>query len=360
MVIDRWPTNVFTSEAGNIELSSVTGYVDLEVRLTGGTPFLNERYIPDASGRVTIFGIGDIAFNFIHLPEISAHLQQLTSGYETLMVKLAEKDGTPNESACHFYVSAINSDGQLIPADLNTMPISLVNEKRTGIGRKENISFKGDGGIRIYAVHKSSTGDKGITIGNYASPPFGYLGIFNYDISPALIATAAGCAEKDLIYYNVYKDESAVIKYIMSEREYPHLRTFAFINAFYGQETFHTLEAGNAETKWNRNIGSIAGINRQFRPITKKTFTVNTGWLKRKEIPVLEDLLSSQRVALWENGAFVAVVIDADSIKITDEREELIAVEFSYRYADDRYLRHKYVKRPKLGVFDATFDATFN
>lgn len=360
MVIDRLPDYALTSEFGNIELSSVTGYVDMEIFFESKS-ILNERYFPNIHGYVTIYNIGEVALNLATIPELSSVNLSLGLSYVSLTIKLTQKSTAPVEEVRYFHITSVNTDGTVNHDNMVITPLSLTNEKRTGTGRKEFISFFGsDEPISLYAVYKSTTGDKGITISTYATPTFGYFGLFSFDVSPALVAAKIGCSEKDLVYYNIYRSSSRVIRFVMSERQYTHLKTFGFINGFYGQETFHAMEAGHFQTKYDRNIGAISGVRRQFRPNVEKIYSVNTGWLKRNEIPVLEDLLTSQRVGLWENNTFVPVIIQTDSIKISDRRDELIAVEFNYRYADDRYHRYNYATRPLAGVFDDTFDPTFN
>lgn len=360
MVIDRLPNYALTSEFGNIELSSVSGYVDMEI-IFESTSILNERYYPDKHGYVVIYNIGEVALNLAHLPDLSDINKSLGVFYVSLTIKLTQKNTSPVQEIRYFHIASVNTNGTVNHDNMVITPLSLTNEKRTGVGRKEFISFFGsDERISVYAVYRSLAGDKSSTILSFAVPTFSYVGVFSFNVSPSLVASAVGCSEIDLIYYHVYRDASSVIKYVMSERMYPHLRTFAFINSFYGQETFHALEAGNYQTKFDRNIGSVTGIKRQFRPKAEKTITVDTGWIKRIELPVLEDLLTSQRVGVWENNTFVPVIIQTDSIKVSDKRDELISVEFSFQYADDRYHRFNYVKRPLAGVFDYTFDPTFN
>ncbi len=360
MVIDRLPNYALTSEFGNIELSSVTGYVDLEI-IFESTSILKERYFPNIHGYVTIYNIGEVAFNLANIPELSNINKSLGVFTVSLTIKLTQKNTTPVQEIRYFYVSSVNTNGTVNHDNMVITPLSLTNDKRTGVGRKEFISFFGsDESISLYAVYKSPTGDKGVTILNYASPTFQYVGVFVFDVSPAKVASKVGCNENDLVYYKIYRSSDRTIRFVMAERTYPHLRTFGFINSFYAQETFHAMEAGSFQTKFERNIATITGVRRQFRPQVEKALTVDTGYLKRSEIPVLEDLLTSQRVGVWENNTFVPIIIQTDSIKISDKRDELISVEFSYRYADDRYQRFNYVIRPLDGVFDSTFDETFN
>ncbi|HBB00732.1 MAG: hypothetical protein A2W86_11810 [Bacteroidetes bacterium GWD2_45_23] len=359
MVIDRLPDYALTSEFGNIELSSVSGYVDMEI-IFESTSILNERYYPNKHGYVTIYNIGEVALNLASIPELSNINKSIGVFYVSLTIKLTQRYTAPVEVIRYFYVSSVNTNGTVNHDNMVITPLSLTNEKRTGIGRKEFISFFGTESISLYAVYKSPTGDKGITISNYATPTYSYVGVFSFDVSPSLVASRIGCNENDLVYYNIYKSSTRVIRFVMSERMYPHLKTFGFINSFYGQETFHAMEAGNFQTKFDRNIGTITGVRRQFRPQVEKIVSVDTGWLKRNELPVLEDFLTSQRVGIWEDNTFVPIIIQTDSIKISEKRDELISVEFSYRYAEDRYQRFRYVTRPLAGVFDSTFDLTFN
>lgn len=360
MVIDRLPNNMLSSEFGDIKLSSVVGYVNMDVVYNGVT-VLSERFTPNSFGYVTIKNIGTVVNNLADIPDIS-NLGFSFSPPVILNIKLTEKNAAPVDNLISFYVSNVITKGTVDHSNIFSIPLCLSNEKRTGLGRKEIISFRLNfqQTVNIYVVHKSTSEDKGLTVTNYISGWDSSLGCFAIDVSPSKIATRAGCAESDIIYYNVYTSSANVIKYVMCERQYPHLRTFAFINSFYAQETFHSLEAGGFQTKYDRLSGSLSGVRSQFNTKAEKLFTVNTGYLKRAEIQVLEDLLTSQRVGVWENGEFVPVTIETDSIKISDRKDELISVEFGYRYADERYKRHVYVSRSLAGIFDKSFDLTFN
>ena len=361
MTIDNLPTNVLSSEYGKIILSGISDYIDFEVKLLG-ISILNERYYSDAAGMIYIQNIGELAVNVSMIPLLNlSSIYKTNISYIDFEFTFTPKDELAVTGSSYIYLCNVNTSGTVDKDLLISMPLSLISKKRTGLGRKEFISFYGMAIKKVYIARKTINGDVGSEF-NFAQPNPAHPsdGIFTYDISPSKMAIVAGCNEKDLIYYNVYQDVNCIIRYTIDEREYPYLRTFVFINSFLGQETFHSLEDAEAENKWNRTTGYVDGVKMQFRPESEKTFTVKTGFLRQDEVKVFEELLDSQNVAVIEDGELVPVVITTESVKESERKDMLISFEFSYQYADNNLKRTRYVKFKKPGVFDKTFDGTFN
>lgn len=353
MNVARFPIEEVSADYGDIILDSVSG--DVEAVITkNGTEVLHEIYSPDISGMVYIRDVGSLAMMYDNVQDISLD-NGLDGKFVKLDISLQEGSQTFASSVSVYRCDAETGD-TLAVSTLKRMPLSRVTKKITGIGRTEFISFYGDAEIKADVVFYGDGKDDiiTVTVGNIIIDDGKY---YRYDVSPSVIATLCSIIESDIISYTVYKSENESISFIVDNRPFLNKNTFIFRNIFGAQETFTCTGDSNSERKWTRSYGNINRIQRQISRDMAKTITVNTGYIDEETTGLIEDLLNSQNICFLEEGVLRDVSIIEESFKVTSRKDELIAVEFKYRYSSNNQMQFRTNKRR---IFDFTFDESFN
>lgn len=353
MNVVRFPVEEISADYGDIILDTVSGDVEAVITISG-TEILHETYSPDISGMVYIRDLGSLAMMYDNVQDIN-----LENGLDgsTVKMNISLKEGSDTfSSSVTIYRCDAESGDTLAITTLKRMPLSRVSKKTTGIGRTEFISFYGSGDILADVVYYGSAKDelKTITIGTISSDNGQF---YRYDVSPSNIATLCNIVESVIISYTIYKSENESISFVVDQRPFLNSNTFIFRNIFGAQETFTCTGDSNSERKWTRSYGNI---NRKQRLISRdmaKSITVNTGYINEETTGLIEDLLNSQNVCFLEEGVLREVSIIEESFKVTSRKDDLIAVEFKYRYSSNNQMQFRTNKRR---VFDFTFDESFN
>ncbi|MDH6355472.1 hypothetical protein M2132_001815 [Dysgonomonas sp. PH5-45] len=355
MNIVRLPAEGLSADYGDIILDSVTGTVESIINIDG-TEILHEVYYPDVSGMVYIRDIGSLAMTYDSVQDIN-----LDNGLDGSRVRLdiTLQEGEQTESfQVYIYRCDAETRGTLSVPLLKQQPLSRLSKKTTGVGRREFISFYGPGQISANVIYSDTKTDqtKIILLGTIAHDDGNQ---YKYDVSPVIIASLCGISEADIASYSVYKSESDMIRFVMDHRSFLNKTTFLFRNIFGAQEAFTCIGDANAEKKWTRSYGNINRRQKQISRDLANTITVNTGYISIKSTEIIEDLLNSQSICLLEDGQLRDISIIEESFKVTSRRDELIAVEFKYRYSSNNQMQFRKPANTQR-VFDFTFDSSFN
>lgn len=353
MNVVRFPIEELSADYGDIILDSVSGNVEAVISING-SEILHEVYSPDISGMVYIRDVGYLAMMYNDIDNIS-----LDNGIDGSCVVLDISLKSGNEtfsSPVTIYCCDAETGDTLAVSTLKRMPLSRLTSKVTGIGRTEFISFYGDGQIMADVVFYGDGKDdiKTVEIGNITVGDNAY---YRFDVSPSVVATLCGIIENDIIQYTVYKSENEPISFIVDRRSYLNKNTFVFKNIFGAQEVFTCTGDDESERKWTRIFGTINRNQRQISRDLVNTIKVNTGLLNRETLGLLEDMMNSQHVYCLEDGVLRKVSIIEESFKVSSRKDQVIALEFKYRYSSNNQLQYRANKKR---IFDFTFDGSFN
>ena len=355
MVEIRFPTSGLSSEYGDIIFSSVTGSV-LATISVGGNTILEEKYIPDPDGGIRIMGIGELAMVYFAANDFSTENGVDGEAIVVTVSLLGQDSGI--ERNVTIFPCVVDFSGSL-PADtFLSIPLSRSINKTTAFGRKEWISFYGGSTVQLYAAYRGTTADLSKTV------EFSVLAdatkFYRLNVSPAVIATAIGCAETDLIYYNLYTSVESIIRFTMDDRNYPAQKTFVFRNCFGAQESFTCVGDEKSDRKWTRSFGSINKKQVSISHDLENKITVSSGYVSDEDIEVLEDLLNSDQVCLLDQHGFQDIVITDESFSIVERDDELKEVSFSYLFAQSNQFKTSYKAFAKPRIFTHQFDDSFN
>lgn len=354
MVEERFPLSGLSTEYGDIILSSVVSDIILDV-VFAGVSILSERYTPDSDGLVFIRDIGKLAESYF--PVIATSMTNGLDGESILFSITLTEGSTTISKTIRVFRSDVDSSSTLTDDELQKKPLCRLSKKVTGIGCKEFVSFYSGAPVKVDACFISTAQDELVTftLADVAADNKFY----RYDISPEAIAILAGIDVENLIYYNVYSDASDIVKLIMDVRPVTPTDILVFKNSFGAQEVFNCLGDKTSERKWERELGSIKTFQRQIYKRLVRTFTINTGYVNTQSLEALEDLLNSESISILENGILLPIVILEETFKETSRKDDLISVEFKYRLATTAQLQYRHNPLAKMGVFDQTFDETY-
>lgn len=358
MVAVRFPDSGLTTEYGDIILEAASQMVRLEVKL-GIVTILQEDYHPNAEDCITIRDLGKLAALYIPSDNALTLSNSDDTGNVILEVILTEagESEEPISKYVTFYKCDLDFDGSVSVDLLMRMPLSRATTKMTGPGRKEFISFFGNNVISLYAVYSNGSRDVSKLIESFVTLADSGK-IYKMNVSPQLIAGVVGCLEESLIYYNLYKDNKVMIRFRMDERRHVKKTTFLFKNTFNAQETITCFGHELNNRKWEREYGQINNNVLQTSKNKTEEISVSTGYLHPEMFPVLDDLLNSENICVIEGNKLRQVIILSEDFSVTSRKNEPRSFEITYRYASNNF-KSQYVPFAKPGIFDETFDKSF-
>lgn len=357
MVINRFPSEGLSADYGDIILSSVSDNIDVKISI-GIEVIHHEIYTPDNLGMVYIREVGLLAMDYYTLPAIV-----LLNGWDgqSVILNVTLKEGSQDAVNLNTEVfrCAAETAGTLSIEALKLKPLSRTDWKLTGSGRKEFISFYGSGAIYADVVFAGSERDERIT--EVIAPGESIVNSFyRYNVSPSVIAGLFNIQESQLAYYSIFKIGGYGIRYEMDTIQHRNKHTFLFRNTFSAQETFTTTGDDNSERKWTRTFGSIRGNQILTDNLLSNTYTVNTGYIDFRMVGVLEDLFQSKIVLLQDAYGLHEVSIQEESFKVTSRNDEVLNVEFKYKYSSNNELQFRNrLPNMSFGPFDHSFDNSF-
>ena len=359
MTENRFPTSGLSAEYGAVVMDAVTHPVTLVVTHSS-VEIVRETYYPDTNAQVMVYDLGLLAMMYKNKVDLST-TYGIDGARVELVVSLTEASTVPQtiSKTVTIYQCDVETSGTIDSTLLLKMPLTRVTKKTTGPGRHEFISFFGSSSIKAYVVKKGTLQDEAVNV--YMWEVVAETGeLYRVDVSPSEIATHAGCTIDDILYYNVYTSKDAIIRYTMDHRTYPHKKTFLFRNCFGAQEAFTAIGNEQSERKWTRQFGAVKKKQTQISRDLEHKHIVNTGYITRQALESLEDMMNSDMVCLYDEFGMHDIIISEESFKVTDRRDELTAIEFTYKIASNNQLQTRYKPFVKPGVFDKTFDTTFN
>ena len=246
----------------------------------------------------------------------------------------------------------------------------LPREKRTATNRNEYLSYIHFG---LYANVIVKYKAYYISDGIYSNKEGDFLTIASgdgdryvtFNASIAALRTAAALPTEEILQYDLWFTEAAesidsnVFSFLVDYNHYRNKFHFVFENSFGVLETF--TATGLTESKIS-NEYTLANIQSHYRK-TSQDFvsekTCNSGFLSSDEMEWINDILLSYNVGTYTpgmSGISEEITLTGNEKTDTDENT-LQAFKFSYRRAKNNHLQFV---AAALGIFDSTYDQTYN
>ena len=342
--------------------------VDVVIKICA-TVILQENYKFDVDGYITVRRLDEIVSTYLSAEKTVISENVITTGL------IVDFSFSLNELADNTF-SVLRCEADM-PTELNAETFvknnfltRLPREKRTATNLNEYLSYVHLATYSSVMLHYKAVynleGVRTEKTGTFATIPVQAADCFvTFNASLAKIRTIAALPDEYIYQYDLWFTETSeslesnVFTFMVMDVYYRNRKHFVFENSFGVLETF--TATGRSENKKTVEI-NLANIQGRYRKTTQDFVaetTVNSGLLSAEEMDWLDDLLLSYNVALYTPGVSGAdeEITLTGSDKVDTEANELQAFTFSYRRAKNNHLQFTAAAR---GIFDTTFDTTFN
>jgi hypothetical protein len=322
--------------------------------LKGATVILTENYMYDAADRIHIRNIGEITEKYLGSDLLLAFSFSITEG---ATVHTVDFSVLKCESALALDAEDWTAKNFLTRA---------FREKRTAVNRNESLSFlhKSSYGtvtkhFKVYYLLDNVLTELVGTLGTIAAAITDKITTFNTSLS-ALVTAAGLTSEAIILQYDIWISgtgfETAKYTFMVDHTPYRHSTSFYFINSFGVMETFTATGTMAVKKSAEYNLGNI---QRHYRKITQDFLaekTLYSGFQSETEMEWIDDLLLSYDIGIYSTSGSEEIVITSTD-KNDTQANELQAFSYSYRSAKNNHLQFASAGK---GIFDQTFDQTFN
>lgn len=333
---------MFSSALDKIIFSTDQGSASFLLTM-GEQVILNETYVPDANGRITIRDLQDLLEPYLSSNLIETFAYKITdmagaSVDKTFVVQFCAAEATMN--AKEFMKSYFLS--------------TLMGCKETSSGRKEFVHLVVFEETPVVVTCMYLTAAGGYETKQKTLPSITTVNqVCTVDVSPESFQDTTGT----LFQYGV-KAGSRLMIFQLNLDCPDAAPCLLFTNSFGCQETIYCTGSHALEPEFNRSSSVIDGKLRHYRIEENRIFKANTGILNSDMSIWADDLFRSKEIYLLDGDRpGKEITITESESKRTNDLDALPMFSFEYRYAQRN---HNILQLPRAGrVFDNTFDNTF-
>lgn len=342
--------------------------VDIALKVNGVT-VIDEHYVYDTDGLVTVRRLDEVVSAYFApvKTEVDGVIHTTGLVLEVVLTIDAGADHAFTVLRCEADMPATVIAANFVAQNFLTR---LPYEKRTATNRNEYLSYLhlpnySEVLIRykvFYRVGELISFKEGVL---HRVNLQGAGAVVTFNASLATLRVAAALPTEYVDYYELWFTEDIVPldskAYALNVVDvyYRNKTNFVFENSFGCLETF--TATGKSETKKTVevNLANIQGRYRKTSQDFKAETTQNTGWLNEDEMEWLDDILLSYHVATYTPGVsgVTEEITITTSDKVDSNNNEMHQFSFGYRRAKNNHLQFAAAAR---GIFDMTFDPTFN
>lgn len=349
---------LFAMDVPDITITGATGPVTVRISISGSeeTYEEDELYYCDDTGSINIEGIGQMAMDYIGVIQgraMSAGKNDI-SNYAMVVLTAYGSDGEAAATKS-FYVQYAREE--ISSADVSGYNGFLNRFKSRRITSDQNIYFAvvGSKNIRLEVGYKNQSNELATGYTTLTSTGSKKTSVYKYSL--ANLITALNINPKE-IYYVVATSSYDEIKWVIDDTYKKNIELFEFDNLFGIPESM-AFRGSTVRTSEMEGSYSIINLKYQKRrtDITTK-FKAYTGAISEDERNTVEDIITADFVTV--NG-MEATVLECE-VEDKTARKEPITASVTYRYAgiySRRYVRRTQIAHANAGVFDATFDDTY-
>ncbi len=349
------PSFAFTSQFPNIVVSGTAGAtLEVYLKLGDSDVLVGELYTFNSSGFVTMRNLGDILEK--HFYDYQYEVRNFV-----LQAVFTFKSGIENvtKNIQVFFLRSYVSTDNITPEAIRNMALTREKEKHTLPEVDEYISFISTSGSSVMAkiIYQSGSNvlNKTITLHTFVTTDI----FTTVDVSAAEISAHLSANEK-LLAWDVYKSgyPSSGCRWILDKKSSFPPTSFVYQNCFGAIESFLCRGILKDEFNSERTIASFGNQSFLAEMKAMRSYTVNTGFLDPDQKESLIDLLSSRNLMLISGEKAISIIVDGQNVSMHNFRSKLPNAEFSFSHA----IRNLTVAtfNESEGVFDYTFDQTFN
>lgn len=341
-LITEIPAFILLSSLGN--LSFTTDQAQATVTLScGSTQILSETFIPDKQKNVTIYALSDLLE-----PSLSSNpMAQFTltvndgSTLTRTFYVLFSRALVSNSFVEDFFLSTSLTDVKYtFPEATELLFLSSGNPDATSsIAVSAEVTYWNESTQQL----QKSTRSVGSVVANKV---VGYV-----DVSPRKFASGS----LRLVSYTVYAGNRVQSFKMMWEYERP--TTFVFRNLFGCMEYVHLFGTKEIQHDITRLTAVVNHRNQIYKALDYPSWTVKSGYTDPVNMRIMQDLLASDTVQMFLDSTPVDVIITDHKTTISDDMTVYPELELTVQQVVPN---RKVLNLPSTGIFDETFDDTFN
>lgn len=348
----------FSGNLKNVAITGVNEYVDIDLNVAGTDVMSHERFYPVA-GKVLLADFGKLIDCYFESADFSTPGDVYTGNARNVRIYCRDKDTTAESSTTVWYsknrVSTVSPEPGMI--------YSWYKSINTAIGREEYVPFFADAAttLHIGVAHVRNGVEKytrkSVTLG-------GRTGMLAFRVSPAKIASLSGVSADAILYYDVTvtagTGSTDRIRYYMDKHYYRNTSNFIYLNSFGLPETIAFTGLVEYNPELNGEIVSLMQEDMRMDPELSDVRTVNSGYLSIAKYKALTDMVTSADIRVYDTAGQRKIVVTDVDLLHRQSGSEKFSVTVTYRPAERGYMEFERIRNNRIGIFDRTFDYTFN
>lgn len=171
------------------------------------------------------------------------------------------------------------------------------------------------------------------------------------DVSPRRFASGT----LKLLRYSIHSENRVQHYVVMQSYERP--TTFVFRNLFGCMEYVHLFGTKEIQHDITRLTAVVNHRNQIYKALDYPSWTVKSGYTDPVNMRIMQDLLASDTVQMFLDSTPVDVIITDHKTTISDDMTVYPELELTVQQVVPN---RKVLNLPSTGIFDETFDDTFN
>ncbi|KAA6336225.1 hypothetical protein EZS27_015611 [termite gut metagenome] len=368
MAIIGIKSKLFSGDYEDILVTGVSGELPFTIEIDNKV-ILEETYFADSSGEVRIKGIGNIITGYFNFPVLSFSDALIDTTATCILTFII---GMPVSYVQKILYSSIRTG---INIDIGEPPLCIFltryTKKRTSVLRNELVSFFENGQrIEIGMAYILEDKAKYTQFTFLTTSSSGNLIIKNISVPVVLSLlqsqTGITLTEEKLLFYDLYSLSDTTINdklHIENDRRnFPSRRNLLYRNCFGVPETVTFTGADERSMELGGTYSYFSGAYRKTHTLPVPSDKINTGYIDATVADSFYDLVTSDKVFLYENGTIGDEITITDiemTSKVPDNKP--VSYTITYRPSENKNARFEKEHHPfSSKVFDKTFDSTFN
>ena len=334
------PDYVFSSSLTELVFTTDLSGATVVIKI-GNDEILNEKYVPDSTGKIRVRELGALLESYL-----------TTNLIETFSYVISDS-ATRKEKQFKVQYCTVEVPYPAAAFMEEYFLSSLIGEKVTARGRKEFLHLVTVEPCQIevqccYLVNVATTVET--TVLQQVTE---LNKVITIDVSPDKFEKP----NWKLLHYNV-KAGSRVQQYRTERYSQDAAPCLLFTNSFGCQETLYCTGTHEAAPEYGRSTAYIDGMFRTYQIEENRVFKARTGILNVPMASWADDLFRSKEVYLLVNSLTdKEITITESKSERSNNSDALPEFSFEYRYAQRN---HNILQLGRAGrVFDNTFDNTF-
>lgn len=349
-LITEIPIFVFTSQIGDIELSTDQAKIEIVVQDSSTVVFKTMLYA--YNGKVTLVNIGEV---------LESYMVANDKVFIAFTVYYNTADSTYigqfniNTQYCSLN---IDIDAALFGSYNFLTTLTAKRVPRNAIDYIWLLHGQDSGVVKAHCVYEQENGEPAnmtVAVRSVITDDLGVMQIIVNQLHLLMLLRSGGASVKKLLSFAIEFNNRYFTYYVT---DYDADVSFVFKNCFNVDEIAYFNAVTTTKTKVNRSMAVVGGRQLFYDQSVDKSYEVESAPLTNDEAYWVEQLLMSHSVRL--NDTLHNVIITDSTCEMSDSDEQLNKVKFTWQFAVKTPHLMKQFPSDADGIFTEPYNATFN